>query len=135
MAELVVDALVENLTKVLSFVEEKLDEYGCSMKQSMRIQIAVEEMYVNIAHYAYENEKGAATIKMEHLTEKGSVKIEFIDSGKPYNPLAKDDPDVTLGTDEREIGGLGIYMVKTSMDHVEYEFVDGQNHFTIITSL
>lgn len=135
MAELVVDALVENLNKVLAFVEENLDSYGCSIKAAMKIQIAVEEMYVNIAHYAYEGTLGTATILMEPLPEQGAVKIVLKDSGKPYNPLEKEDPDVTLSTEERPIGGLGIYMVKKSMDKVEYEFIDGQNCLTITTSI
>ena len=134
MAELVVDALVENLNKVLAFVEEHLESYGCSIKAAMRIQIAVEEMYVNIAHYAYEGTLGTATILMEHLPEQGAVKIVLKDSGKPYNPLEKEDPDVTLSTEERPIGGLGIYMVKNSMDDVKYDYISGHNIFSFSKS-
>ena len=85
MAELVVDALVENLNQVLAFTEEQLDLFGCSMKLAMKIQIAVEEIYVNIAHYAYGNETGKASVLMEHLPDISSVRITFKDSGTPYN--------------------------------------------------
>ena len=135
MAELVVDALVENLNQVLAFTEEQLDLFGSSMKFAMKIQIAVEEIYVNIAHYAYGNETGKASVLMEHLPDISSVRITFKDSGTPYNPLAHEDPDITLEAEKRSIGGLGILMVKKTMDKVEYEFKDGQNCLTITTTI
>lgn len=131
MCELHVDALIENLGQVLGFVETKLEELECSMKIQTQINIAVEEIYVNIAHYAYQSEPGQATICIGTEEDSETVVIRFIDSGIPFNPLEKKDPDITLSAEERNIGGLGIYMVKKSMDDVSYEYKDGQNVFTI----
>ena len=101
------------------------------MKAQMQIAIAVEEIYVNIARYAYHPEVGEATIRCEVGGEPLQVVIQFMDGGKPYNPLEKDDPDTTLGVEEREIGGLGIFMVKKSMDDISYTYADGKNILTI----
>ncbi len=127
MSEITVEAVVANLDRVLAFVDEELEALDCPMKIQMQIDIAVEELFVNIAHYAYAD-VGNATIRMEASEETPrAVDITLIDSGFPYNPLAKEDPDVTLSAEERQIGGLGIYMVKKSMDGMFYEYRDGQN--------
>ncbi len=96
-----------------------------------QLAIAVEELYVNIAHYAYGDEEGKATIKIGFDGEPMQVTIRFIDEGVPYNPLEKQDPDTSLSAEERDIGGLGIFMVKKSMDSMEYEYQDGKNILTI----
>ncbi len=128
--ELHIAAKVENLNQVLGFIEEYLDAQGCAMKVQMQMAIAVEEIFVNIAHYAYETEGGGdATIQL--CMNDRQVAVTFTDSGKPYDPLAKPDPDVTLPVEEREIGGLGIYMVKKSMDDMRYERKDDQNILTL----
>ena len=129
MKELRIEALVENLGEVQAFVEELLEEGGCPMKQMISINIAVEEIYVNIANYAYAPGNGDALIRMD--VKDGEATIIFEDTGMPYNPLAKEDPDVTLSAEERQIGGLGIYMVKKSMDAMEYEYRDNRNILTI----
>lgn len=132
MKEMKVPAKLECLDTVLFFVEESLEEMGCPMKISMKIQIAVEEVFVNIANYAYPNcPDGQACISLEKVDEPASVRITLMDSGIPYDPLAKPDPDVTLSAEERQIGGLGIYMVKQSMDHLHYEYSNGQNCLTL----
>ena len=131
MTELKVAALTENLGQVLGFVETRLEELDCPMKIQTQIDIAVEEIYVNIANYAYQSETGQATICIETEEDSGIVVIRFIDSGIPFNPLERKDPDVTLSAEERNIGGLGIYMVKKSMDDVSYEYQDGHNILTI----
>ncbi|WP_026660134.1 ATP-binding protein [Butyrivibrio sp. AC2005] len=133
MKELTIEAKVENLPKVLEFIDSGLEDDGCSMKNQMKIDIAVEELFVNIAHYAYRDKVGSAVIK--YSNDDGKAIISLIDSGLHYDPLAKDDPDVSLSAEEREIGGLGIYMVKNSMDDVKYEYVDNQNITTITKSL
>ena len=125
--ELTLEARVENLDQVLSFVDGHLEQLDCPMKTKMQIDVAVEELYVNIASYAYDSPGGSATIRVEVLQNPLSVSITFIDHGVPYDPLKKPDPDVTLPAEERQIGGLGIYMVKKSMDGVEYEYKDGKN--------
>ena len=127
MSELTLEAKTENLDKVLSFVDEHLEEQECPMKTQMQIDIAVEERCVNIAHYAYSPEVGPVTIRVEVQKEPLAVTVTFIDHGVPYDPLAKEDPDITLSAEERQIGGLGIFMVKKSMDDIAYEYKDGQN--------
>ena len=102
-----------------------------SGKVQMKIDIAIDEIFSNIAYYAYGDDIGEATIRVELLGEPKAVAITFIDNGAPYDPLAKDDPDTTLSIEDREIGGLGIFMVKKSMDDISYEYRDGQNILTI----
>ena len=127
MRELSVEARVENLEQVLAFVDEEIDRLDCSVKIRTQIDVAVEELFVNIAHYAYNPETGPATVRIEVEKEPPAISITFIDKGVPYDPLAKADPDITLSADDREIGGLGIFMVKKSMDSIDYEYKDGQN--------
>ena len=131
MREMDIAATLENLDTVMAFVDQQLEEVGCSMKAQMQIDIAVEEVYVNIAHYAYNPEIGGVTIRVQIEEEPLAVILTFIDKGKPYNPLAKEDPDVTLAVEDRQIGGLGIFMVKKSMDNVSYEYNEGRNILTL----
>lgn len=131
MKDITVDATLDNLEVVQNFVSEELETQGCSMKVMMQIEIAVEEIYVNIVHYAYNPEIGKATIRCEVTDNPMQVIIQFMDSGIPFDPLAKEDADITLSAEEREIGGLGIFMVKQSMDEVSYEYVEGKNVLTI----
>ena len=127
MDKLTVEAKTENLEEVLGFVDRHLEAMDCSPKVSVQIDVAVEELFVNIAHYAYSPGTGNATIGVEILKDPAAIAITFTDRGKPFDPLAKEDPDITLSAEERQIGGLGIYMVKKSMDEVVYEYKDGQN--------
>lgn len=127
MKELTIDATVENIEKVTAFVDEQLEALNCPVKAQMQIDIAIDELFGNIAHYAYNPEVGPATVRVDVLQEPLSVVVTFIDNGVAYDPLAREDPDVALTAEEREIGGLGIYMVKKSMDEISYEYKDGQN--------
>lgn len=127
MNELTVDAVVENIEKVTAFVDAQLEELGCPIKAQMQIDIAIDELFGNIAHYAYNPDVGPATVRVEVVEEPLSVVITFIDNGMPYDPLTAKDPDTTLSAEEREVGGLGIYMVKKSMDDIIYEYRNGQN--------
>lgn len=129
--EIRVPAVTERLPEVLAFVDGELEELDCSMKTQMQIDIAVEEIFANIAHYAYGDETGEAVIQCMSDSRSHQVIIRFLDQGSPYDPLSKTDPDISLSAEEREIGGLGIYMVKQSMDEVNYEYRDGQNILTI----
>lgn len=131
MKELDIVAKTENLDAVTDFVNEQLEAAGCPMKILMQIDLAVEEIFVNIANYAYSPHEGPATVRVQTDSEKSTVDITFIDHGVPYDPLAKQDPDVTLSAEQRAIGGLGIFMVKKSMDDVTYEYRDGHNILTI----
>ena len=131
MKEMTVDAAIENIPAVTAFVEEQLEQYDCPMKAQMQIDIAIDELFSNIAQYAYTPKTGKATVRVEVTEDPMAVVITFIDNGVPYDPLAKDDPNVSLPADERQIGGLGIFMVKKSMDEITYEYKNGQNILTI----
>ena len=135
MKELKIKALVENLEQVLAFLDAELEEMDCDIKIQMQMDIAVEEMFVNIASYAYENGTGDATIQISGYDNPDRVEITFIDNGIPYDPLAKEDPDITLSAEEREIGGLGIFMVKKSMDDMIYERQGDKNVLKIVKNL
>ena len=122
----------------MEFIAGELEAAGCPVKQITQISIAVEEIFVNIAHYAYKQETGSVVIRADvsgNATDDGAVDsfavIEFEDGGIPYNPLEKTDPDIGAAADEREIGGLGIFMVKKIMDSVEYRREAGKNILTI----
>ena len=135
MKELTIAAVIENIDAVTDFVNEQLESYDCPMKAQMQIDIVIDEIFGNISHYAYTPAVGDATIRVEVAEDPLCATITFIDSGVPYDPLAKADPDTTLSADEREIGGLGIFMVKKSMDEVTYEYKDGQNILKIKKNL
>lgn len=131
MNEMTIAAKVENIPAVTAFVDERLEALDCPLKAQMQIDIAIDELFGNIAHYAYQPGVGPATVRVEVERDPLSVVITFIDHGVPYDPLAKADPDVTLSAEEREIGGLGIYMVKKTMDAISYEYKDGKNILTL----
>ncbi len=131
MKELTVPATLEQLETVQAFIEGELEQHGCPMKTMLQVSVAVEEIYVNIAHYAYHPELGEATIRCAVGGDPLQVTIQFLDSGKPFDPLAKPDADITLSAEERQIGGLGILMVKKTMDDVLYEYKDGCNILTL----
>lgn len=135
MKELEVKAEKEKLDEVLDFIHGILDETQCSMKTMMVIDLCVEEVFVNIASYAYGNEVGNAKVGVELDQDRSQVKLIFSDSGVPYDPLAKEDPDISLSVEERQIGGLGIFLVKKKMDDVIYEYKDGQNVLTLVKKL
>lgn len=126
---LTVDALNENLHKVMDFVDGVLEENDCFMKTQMQVDLAVEEIFTNISNYAYEGGSGKAEITANCNGKE--LTIVFKDSGTPYNPLEKADPDTTLSSDKRQIGGLGIFLVKKNMDDVLYEYKNNQNVLTM----
>lgn len=127
MEKITVDALVENLQEVIDFATEKLEARDCPMKASMQLELVIEEIFVNISSYAYHPEIGPATFCMEFEENPAAVVMTFIDGGHPYNPLEKDDPDTTLDINERDVGGLGIFLVKKNVDEIAYEYADGKN--------
>ncbi len=127
MKEITIEATVGNIGTVTEFVNKQLEELHCPMKAQIQIDMAIDELFGNIAHYAYCPDTGEATVRIEVENEPLSVVITFMDGGVPYDPLKKNDPDVTLSAEEREIGGLGIFLVKNSMDDISYEYKDGHN--------
>ena len=133
--ELRTEASVEKLPQVLAFLKQKLEALHCSVKSQGQIVVAAEEIFVNIAQYAYAPGTGDALIRVNSGEDLRDVSITFIDWGVPFNPLAKPDPDVTLPAEKRSIGGLGIFMTKKLMDDVSYEYSDGRNVLTLRKNL
>ena len=129
--ELEIEANTANLQNVLDFVASHLEAADCPMKSKMQLDLAVEEIFVNIANYAYAPGSGKATVRVEVSKDPVAVTITFVDKGIPYDPLKKADPDVTLSAEERQIGGLGIFLTKKIMDDVSYEYKNGQNILTM----
>lgn len=132
MKEIHTRAVVEKVTEITGMIDEFLEEADCPYKVQIAIDIAIDEIFSNICNYAYGgNDRGDASILYDIEKEPRGVRMTFVDEGIPYNPLEKPDPDTSLPAEERPIGGLGIYMVKESMDEVSYEYKDGKNMFSI----
>ena len=129
MAEFKIEALKENLNHVMSFVDEHLEGVDCPMKAQMQIDLCVEEMFINVASYAYGSGKGDVIIRLEEEKDPSGISIVLVDEGMPYDPLAKADPDVTASADQRRIGGLGIFLVKKNMDNISYRREGNKNVF------
>lgn len=125
--EITLEANVESIASVTVFVEEYLEPYGGSIKAVTQISVALDELVSNIVNYSGSKDY---TVRIE-VSDSKVTTLTFIDSGVPYNPLEKDDPDVTLSAEERKIGGLGIFLVKKTMDNVCYSREDGKNVLTI----
>lgn len=135
MKELTLPAARENIPDVIDFVNRELESVGCPMKTEAQIDIAIDELYSNIAKYGCDENSGEVTVLLETETDSRTVTITFVDNGRPFDPLSRPDPDVTLKARERKIGGLGIYLVKKSMDDVCYEYREGKNILTIRKTL
>lgn len=121
------------LSEVLAFIDAELEAADCPVKTQMTIDVCAEEMFINVASYAYPNSEGDVTVSVDVLPDSGSsaclIKLE--DGGIPFNPLARPEPDTSLQAEDRKIGGLGIFMVKKMMDGVEYEYSGGMNRLTM----
>lgn len=131
MTELTVEAILENLDTVTEFINAQLEQAGCGTKIIMQTDLAVEEIYVNVAHYAYHPDIGETTIRCAVGGDPIQIEISIVDSGKPYNPLENQEPDVTADVKERQIGGLGVFLAQKVMDNISYEFKEGKNILTI----
>lgn len=125
MIEKSFEAKTDNLHLLLDLLESELEKHGCNMKISTSLLIAIEEIFVNVSKYAYPSSTGDLTVKFDFVDD--DVIFTFIDSGIPFDPVAKQDPDITLSAEDRPIGGLGIYMVKQTMDEMKYERKDNKN--------
>jgi len=137
--ELRVEASVRYLGEVQAFLDDHLDDWGCSLKYKLAIELAVEEVFVNIASYAYTPATGDVVVECRREEPPDGAApmavIRFTDHGRPYDPLKREAPDVTLPAEERQIGGLGIFLVRRKMDDVSYEFRDGCNILTLKKAL
>lgn len=130
-SEITVPAIMANIEPVTDFVDRHLAELACAMRIRLQIKVAIDELFGNIARYAYRPNVGPATVRVQVEQNPLSVVLTFIDKGKPYDPLSAETPDITLPASQRRIGGLGIFMVRKSMDDIEYAYRDGQNILTI----
>ncbi|MCR5054140.1 MAG: ATP-binding protein [Lachnospiraceae bacterium] len=131
MKELKLTASDDTLYTVLENIRKLVADTKCSEDDLTSILVSAEEIYVNIAHYAYGGNPGEAVVQMWLTPDKKRCCLTFKDRGMKYNPLEKADPDTTLSGEQRKIGGLGVYMVKNMMDSVSYEYKDGQNIFSM----
>ena len=131
MAEITVAADLDSLNDVLAFVDGEMERAGCSMKLMTQVDMAVEEIFVNIARYAYHPEAGEASVRCEAGGDPFQIVVGFADRGRPFNPLDREDPDVTLDAEARQLGGLGILMAKKLMDEIQYEYRDRKNILTL----
>ena len=128
-------AKVEALSDVLGFVDETLESYGCPMKIQTAVCVAIEEVFVNVAHYAYGDGEGDMTLGIGFEEDTGNVTFRMTDKGVPFDPLKKPDPDITLSAEDREIGGLGIFIAKKTMDTLTYAYENGENVLTMIKKI
>ncbi len=126
-----VKAVMGNLEKVLSFVRKKMNETEGGMLDCITLEMVVEELYTNIASYAYGKKAGIVTVKCSAKQKPLELTVTFMDRGIPYNPLEHEDPDIRAPLEERKIGGNGILIAKEMMDDMQYEFRDGVNILTI----
>ena len=125
--EMTLQATLDNLPEVTAFIDSQLEELDCPMKAQFQIDVAIDELFTNIATYAYGDSTGNVTVRLDTQEDPRAVLITFIDNGVPYNPLEQEEPDITLAAEDRPIGGLGIFVVKKTMDDMSYDYKDGQN--------
>jgi len=123
-------ATFDDIPDVTDFICDELDKLRCSAKMSTQISIVIDEVYSNIVKFAYPEHPSLVIVRF-HTDGLENVNITFIDKGPQYNPLLREDPDTNLNAQQREIGGLGIFVVKKTMDKVDYEYKDNQNILTI----
>lgn len=131
MEKFTIDAKLENLPSVTEFVIDALESRDCPMKVTMQMELVIEEIFVNVASYAYKNNVGTITVCRSFDEEPRALNLTFADAGTPYNPLEHEDPDTSLSAEERDVGGLGIFLVKKNVDEIFYKYEDGQNILTV----
>ena len=128
-------AKTEALSDVLGFVEQMLDSFECPIKIQVALCVAIEEVFVNIAHYAYGEGEGNMSLGIGFDEESRAITFRMTDKGIPFDPLKKPDPDISLSADEREIGGLGIFITKKTMDSLTYTYENNENILTMIKKI
>ena len=131
MKEITLPAIIENISRVTAFVDEQLEALDCPMKAQMQIDVAIDELFGNIARYAYAPGTGEAAVRFDFDADTRTVSISFLDSGIPFDPLSQAAPDINAPAEARAVGGLGIYLVRKTMDRVDYRYADGKNILTI----
>ena len=128
-------AKTEALPDVLGFVDQMLDRFDCPMKMQMAVCVAIEEVFVNVAHYAYPEGQGDMRLGIGFDAQSRTITFCMRDSGVPFDPLQKPDPDITLSAQDRQVGGLGIFITKKTMDSVTYAYENNENVLTMIKKL
>ena len=131
MKEITLKAVIESIPSATAFIDEALEAYGCPLKAQMQIDVAVDELFSNIANYAYAPGTGEASVRFGFDEASRTASVTFIDSGFPFNPLSAPEPDTTGSAEDRPSGGLGIFLVRKTMDSVEYSREGGKNILTI----
>lgn len=131
MYKLTVPAKIENLQKVFNFLSAQLNSVTYNMKSRLQLELSIEEAYVNISKYAYESDEGDVEILSHIDKDPIQITVKLMDSGMPYNPLNNEDPNILANTEEKELGGLGILLIKKNVDNIRYEYLDGKNVLTI----
>ena len=126
------EGIASNFEMAQSFVNDLLVSHGCPESVRLEIDLAIEEIFVNIADYAYTPDIGDVDMKAWISDDGMRLTLIFEDSGTPFDPLEKPDPDITLSASERQLGGLGIFLVKETMDDMTYEYKDGKNQLTLV---
>jgi anti-sigma regulatory factor (Ser/Thr protein kinase) len=127
----ILEAVPENFAAAQEQVRAFLEPFSCSMRTLLELDMLVEEIFINIASYAYADKKGTAAIDMALNARKDTMTITFLDSGIPYNPLEKPSPDISSPASARKIGGLGIFLVQKYSDQLSYSYEDGENRLSL----
>lgn len=135
MKQITVPAEIENLRKVLDFFNKEFETLKYDIKSRLQLELAIEEIYVNIANYAYGSEGGEIIICFNLEKNPLKILVQFIDCGNSFNPLEYEEPDTSAKIENRKIGGLGIFLVKNNVDYIDYEYRDGKNILTISKNL
>ena len=132
MKEVSLKSTLENVEVLTGIIDSELESVGCPTKAIMQVDVAIDEIFSNIVNYGYDCENEEIVIKYDVDPKDKSISITFVDSGKRYNPLDKDDPNISEDAETRKIGGLGIYIVKKTMDNMVYKYENSKNYLTII---
>ena len=127
MQERTFSAVIESIPLVTAWIDEQLEQLNCPMKVQMQFDMAIDEIFGNIAYYAYRGKIGSAKVQLALQEDTRMLSITFMDQGIPFNPLSQKEPDISLKAEKRKIGGLGIFLVKKIMDEVSYQYRDGHN--------
>lgn len=130
MLNVTLKAQTDELDKLMALLETQLEAVDCPMRVIMQFQVAAEEAFVNVAHYAYDSGDGKVEVSFD--VQEHAASLTLADSGKPYNPLVRMDPDITMNAEDRPIGGLGVYLIRKNMDDVTYAYRDGKNVLTMV---
>jgi serine/threonine-protein kinase RsbW len=131
MHKLILTAKIENLNKVFDFLDAQLSSLAYNMKAKLQLELSIEEAYVNISKYAYKSDKGEVEILTTVDEDPLQITVQLVDSGIPYNPLKTEDPDLCTDTEEKELGGLGIFLIKKNVDNIKYKYHNGKNILTL----